>query len=53
MFKCWNSITKTITHIKEIVLKLLFDEGVDCNESNTNTPPTLEAILKSEWKHVH
>jgi len=33
--------------------KKLFDEGVDCNESNTNTPLILKAILKSKWKHVH
>lgn len=26
---------------------LLFDEDVNCNESNTNTPPILKAILKS------
>jgi hypothetical protein len=27
---------------------ILFDEGVDCNEINTNTPPILKAILTSE-----
>jgi len=27
---------------------LLFDEGVDCNESNINTPPILKAFLKLE-----
>jgi hypothetical protein len=27
---------------------LLFDEGVDCNESNINTPPILKAFKKLE-----
>jgi hypothetical protein len=29
---------------------LLFDEGVDCNKSNINTPPILKGILKFRMK---